>query len=91
MRAGAKVGLIGCGSWGRFILRDLIALGCTVSVVAPSAESRARAEAAQAVVDSISELPDVDGIVVGDADLDPRRGDRGGAWTRQCRSSSRSR
>ena len=64
MRDGTRIGLVGCGSWGRFILRDLISLGCRVSVVARSAESRARAEAADAVVGSIAELPNVDGIVV---------------------------
>jgi predicted dehydrogenase len=60
----ARVGLVGCGSWGRFILRDLLTLGCRVSVVARSAESRARAESADTLVGSVAELPEVDGIVV---------------------------
>jgi predicted dehydrogenase len=64
MGEGTRVGLVGCGSWGRFILRDLVSLGCTVSAVARSPESRARAEPAGAVVGSIVELPEVDGIVV---------------------------
>jgi predicted dehydrogenase len=60
----ARIGLVGCGSWGRFILRDLLTLGCRVSVVARSPESRARAESADAIADSVAELRQVDGIVV---------------------------
>jgi len=60
----ARVGLAGCGSWGRYILRDLLSLGCSVSVVARSPESRARAEDAETTVGSVPELPDVDGIVI---------------------------
>lgn len=37
------VGLVGCGNWGRHILRDLLALDCDVTVVARSEASRARA------------------------------------------------
>lgn len=60
------VGLVGCGKWGRHILRDLVTLGCDVPVVARSPESRARAEdgGARAVVADIASLPTVDGIVV---------------------------
>jgi len=61
---GARIGLVGCGKWGQLILRDLLSLGCRVSVVARSAESRARAEGAETVVGSLAELPQVDGIVV---------------------------
>jgi len=61
---GARIGLVGCGKWGQFILRDLRALGCRVSVVARSAESRARAEGAEAVVATLADLPEVDGVVV---------------------------
>jgi predicted dehydrogenase len=63
---GARIGLVGCGRWGKNILHDLRALGCEVAVVARSAESRARAEAGSAasVVGSIGELPELDGIVV---------------------------
>jgi predicted dehydrogenase len=45
-----KVGLVGCGKWGKFILRDLIDLGCEVSVVTSTGR--------------VSELADVDGIVI---------------------------
>ena len=60
------VGLVGCGKWGRHILRDLRSLGCEVPVVARSEESRARAEegGADAVVADIASLPRVDGVVV---------------------------
>ena len=37
------VGLVGCGRWGRHILRDLVSLGCEVPVVARSDASVARA------------------------------------------------
>lgn len=61
-----KIGLIGCGRWGRLILRDLVALGADVSVVVPSEASRAAAKAAgaSAVHASISDLGDMDGHVV---------------------------
>jgi predicted dehydrogenase len=63
------VGLVGCGNWGRHILRDLIALGCEVPVVARSAESKARARegGASAIVDEIASLPRLDGAVVATA------------------------
>ena len=64
MTGSARVGLVGCGSWGRYILRDLLSLGCSVSVVARSPESRARAEGADTIVGSVAELPDLDGIVI---------------------------
>jgi len=60
----ARVGLAGCGSWGRYILRDLLSLGCSVSVVARSPESMARAEGADTIAGSVRELPEVDGIVI---------------------------
>jgi len=60
----ARVGLAGCGSWGRYILRDLLSLGCSVSVVARSPESMARAVGADTIVGSVRELPEVDGIVI---------------------------
>jgi predicted dehydrogenase len=43
--AGAVVGLVGCGRWGSLILRDLVALGCGVHVVARSPASVANAAA----------------------------------------------
>ena len=60
------VGLVGCGRWGRHILRDLRALGCEVPVVARSDESRARAVEGGAtdVVDNVQVLAGCDGIVV---------------------------
>lgn len=66
MRGPGHIGLVGCGSWGRFILRDLVTLGCEVVVVARSEQSSATAQAGgvTSVVRSIGELPAVDGIVV---------------------------
>ena len=60
------VGLVGCGRWGQYILRDLLALGCEVPIVARSRESRARAEegGARELVGDIASLPRVDGVVV---------------------------
>jgi predicted dehydrogenase len=60
------VGLVGCGGWGRHILRDLLALGCEVPVVARSEESRARAAegGAGVIVSDVSSLPALDGVVV---------------------------
>jgi predicted dehydrogenase len=58
------IGLVGCGSWGKHILRDLVELGCRVSVVARSERSRANAEGADEIVSSVAELPGVEGIVV---------------------------
>lgn len=61
-----RVGLVGCGQWGRLILRDLNSLGCRVAVVARSNESKARAKrgAASEIVEKIASLPPVEGIVV---------------------------
>src|SRR5262245_44244060 len=52
-----SVALVGCGAWGRFILRDLISLGCEVSVVARSERSIANAQegGASTVVAAIDE------------------------------------
>lgn len=63
---GLRIGLIGCGSWGRNILRDLCGLGCEVYVADPSAEARSAALAggARQVVDRAPSLPVVDGVVV---------------------------
>ena len=60
------VGLIGCGGWGRHILRDLVTLGCEVPVVARSEGSRGRATkgGASLVVDDLESLPPVAGLVV---------------------------
>jgi predicted dehydrogenase len=63
---GTTVGLIGCGSWGRHILRDLVSLGCRVPVVARSPDSvtAARQGGAADVAGSIGALPEVAGVVV---------------------------
>lgn len=63
----AHVGLVGCGRWGRYILRDLKSLGVRVTVVAPGERSieYARAGGADAIVANVSELPgSPDGYVV---------------------------
>lgn len=39
----SEIGLIGCGIWGRNILRDLIGLGQSVTVIDPSAENCSKA------------------------------------------------
>ncbi len=60
------VGLAGCGLWGRNILRDLLALDCTVVVadVDPARRREALEAGAAAVVAAPDSLPDVEGIVV---------------------------
>ncbi len=60
------IGLVGCGKWGKNILRDLRTLGCLVLVVALSSESRERAMAlgAERVFASSEELPSCDGYVI---------------------------
>jgi predicted dehydrogenase len=61
-----RVALVGCGRWGVHVLRDLLALGCGVVVVARSEASRERAEegGATAVVPAIRDLTGVEGAVV---------------------------
>jgi predicted dehydrogenase len=61
-----RVGLIGCGRWGRHILADLRSLGCEVVVVARSAASVARAGdgGAAVIVKDLAALGSVDGLVV---------------------------
>jgi predicted dehydrogenase len=63
---GPRVGLAGCGRWGRHILRDLRDLGCEVPVVARSQASRRRAAdgGAAEIVAEVAELRGVEGIVV---------------------------
>lgn len=62
----SSIALVGCGQWGAFILRDLVSLGCEVTVVARSKESRLRAKrgGAQSIVPDIPSIPSVNGIVV---------------------------
>ncbi len=61
-----SVGLVGCGNWGRNILRDLLDCGARVSVAAPSRATRDRALAlgAAAAFESIPELRGLDAYVV---------------------------
>jgi predicted dehydrogenase len=59
------LGLIGCGRWGRNILRDLRALGCPVTVADPDPAARALAESMGARGCAAAEaLPEADGYVV---------------------------
>lgn len=66
MADGPHVGLVGCGGWGRLILRDLKKLGAHVSVVAREKGSRANAveHGADRIVDSVEALPAIVGAVV---------------------------
>ncbi|MCU0827688.1 MAG: Gfo/Idh/MocA family oxidoreductase [Tabrizicola sp.] len=61
-----RIGLVGCGSWGKYILRDLCALGAEVMVVARSPESRATAQTggATSIHADVRDLPPADGYVV---------------------------
>ena len=60
-----RIGAIGCGHWGRNIVRDLVALGAEVHVADSSVDARARAESlGAAVVATIDELPPCRGYVV---------------------------
>ena len=60
------LGLVGCGRWGRHILRDLLSLGCDVTVVSGSEVGRqnARNGGATEIVASVEHLPPVSGLVV---------------------------
>jgi predicted dehydrogenase len=60
------VGLVGCGRWGSAILRDLVELGCVVVVADPdpAVVGGALAAGAREVVDDVTRLPAVEGIVV---------------------------
>jgi predicted dehydrogenase len=66
MGVGRRIGLVGCGGWGRHILRDLRALECRVAVVARSEASRRRAAegGADEIVAGLDALPEIDGLVV---------------------------
>jgi predicted dehydrogenase len=61
-----RIGLIGCGRWGRLILRDLLASGAQVHVAVPSEATRARAlaEGATIAVPDLAQLGLLDGYVV---------------------------
>ena len=62
----AAIALVGCGRWGRYILRDLVELGARTLVVDPdpAAQAAARAGGAELAVATLDELPAVDGAVV---------------------------
>ena len=66
MNSAKRIGLVGCGLWGRNILRDLRELGCLVQVAEPSPDSRERASrlGAVSVFESPDDFGDVDGLVV---------------------------
>lgn len=58
-----RIGLVGCGYWGRNILRDLNLLGCEVEVADPG--SAYATQGARAVVADLADLdPGLDGYVV---------------------------
>jgi predicted dehydrogenase len=61
-----RIGLIGCGRWGRLILRDLLACGVEVHVVARSEDSRtgARALGAVSAGSDLAAIGTMDGFVV---------------------------
>lgn len=61
-----RIGLVGCGRWGRLILRDLRAGGAEVHVATRGEVSRAAAMegGAASVVASVADLPPMDGYVV---------------------------
>jgi len=60
------IGLIGCGIWGRNILRELVAQGCRVVVVDPSEANRGRAlrEGAMQVHAALPSSEVYDGFIV---------------------------
>jgi predicted dehydrogenase len=62
----ARVALVGCGRWGRNILRDLLELGAEVVIadLDPAACAHAGAAGARERVGDLDALPEVDGIVV---------------------------
>lgn len=61
-----QIGLLGCGAWGKNILRDLLRLNCSVLVadIEALARSRALALGASHVFSNADELPVCDGYVV---------------------------
>jgi predicted dehydrogenase len=57
------IALIGCGDWGKLILRDLKKLGCYVTVVTKNSQIPSSLHA-DACIHNIDDLPVVDGIVI---------------------------
>lgn len=66
MSKSLSIGLVGCGKWGKNILRDLISLGCQVIVVDTCAEARKIAveKGASHAIKTIEDLPQIDGAIV---------------------------
>jgi predicted dehydrogenase len=65
-RSRNRILLVGCGQWGRYVLRDLVSLGCEVTAVARSEASRTRAAqyGARQIVGSIDAAGAADGAVI---------------------------
>jgi len=65
-RNNLRIGLVGCGHWGKSVLRDLVSLESKVHVVARSPESVANANSfgCESVVSRIEDLPEIDGAVI---------------------------
>ena len=62
-----RIGLLGCGAWGKYILRDLTTLGCQTWVVARSTTSieNAKKYGATHIVGTTQDIPDnMDGYVI---------------------------
>jgi predicted dehydrogenase len=59
-----RIGLVGFGRWGRNIFRDLVALGCPVTVVERGDQAEALRAGAAEVAASVDKLTEVDGVVV---------------------------
>lgn len=60
-----RIGLVGCGLWGKNILRDLQLLGAEVIVADPSPDVAALVRASGAAhCAAIGDLPQVDGLIV---------------------------
>ena len=62
-----NIGLIGCGNWGKYILRDLINLGCNVYVAERNQSNRllAKKNGATETFENLNFLPEnLDGYVI---------------------------
>ena len=66
MNKKTKILLVGCGHWGKNILRDLKNLGCEVIVASDSETGNQNAKDGKAdlIIRSISEVSNIDGAVV---------------------------
>jgi predicted dehydrogenase len=59
------IALIGCGAWGKYILRDLKKLGCYVTVYLKElSKSKSKAGLADVITDDINDVANVDGYVI---------------------------